>query len=341
MPLVAPFKDGEFITNTASSQSINNAKEGNKSGIDSEAFLTLLVAEMQNQDPLEPTSNTEWISQYATFTQVSEIQEIGNDMQSMKAQDLVGQHVIMKVTDVANGESDYVSGKVDYVVYEEGKAYLSINSELYSIDDLDTVASKEYMEAYDLANEVVDALKKLPTFAALTTSNKKEVLDIHEKIENMNKYQRGFIEDSVEELADEYYNRMLLLMTAEQALSNAANNNANNTKPEENVTNITNNTTNITNVYNSDSSDNDSEEDKVTDKTENTENNNSSEAVDKSDNTGNVPNSDTTSETDNSNDTAVAENTVAPAENNDSNSTENKNNISEEIVDALTKDLSE
>lgn len=38
--------------------------------VNSETFMKLLVAEMTNQNPLEPTSNTEFISQLATFSQM-------------------------------------------------------------------------------------------------------------------------------------------------------------------------------------------------------------------------------------------------------------------------------
>lgn len=71
--LIAPIgEDGKLQTHTASGDSLKkNAK--NKNAVDSDMFLTLLVAEMQNQDPLEPTSNTEWVSQYATFTQVQKM----------------------------------------------------------------------------------------------------------------------------------------------------------------------------------------------------------------------------------------------------------------------------
>ena len=67
----------------------------------------------------------------------------------------------MKTT-TASGETKYVQGKVDYVVYENGKAYLSINEQLYSIDDLDTVADADYLRAYEKATDFVTKLKKLP-----------------------------------------------------------------------------------------------------------------------------------------------------------------------------------
>lgn len=211
MALLASLKDGQFVTNTASSESLSKAKEKNKSGMDSDAFLQLLVAEMQNQDPLEPTSNTDWVAQYATFTEVSEIQSIGNDMQAVKAQDLVGQYVIMKVTN-AQGNTDYVSGQVDYVTYEEGKGYLSINGSLYSMDDLDTVASNQYMEAYDLASNVSEAYKKLPSLDHLTSSYKETVDYLYKTVSDMDDYQKSFVSKEMYESIGQYHDKMKEIM---------------------------------------------------------------------------------------------------------------------------------
>ncbi|HOO79610.1 MAG TPA: flagellar hook capping FlgD N-terminal domain-containing protein [Lachnospiraceae bacterium] len=216
MSLIAAYSDGQFVTQTASSESLSSKKEKDNSAIDSNAFLTLLVAEMQNQDPLEPTSNTEWISQYATFTQVSEIQSIGSDMSAMQAQGLVGEHVIMKVTG-DDGETSYVTGKVDYVAYEEGKAYLSINNSLYSIDDLDTVASNEYMEAYKLADTVVEMINKLPNVDNLTLSDQANVEKVNDICSKMNDYQKTFLKKDIFDLVDSYYSKIQELKKAEEA----------------------------------------------------------------------------------------------------------------------------
>ena len=65
MAVGAVIKDGA-IQETASQSSVQQAAStGN--GMDKDAFLQLLVAQMKYQDPLQPTSNTEYISQYATF----------------------------------------------------------------------------------------------------------------------------------------------------------------------------------------------------------------------------------------------------------------------------------
>ncbi len=48
--------------------------------IGKEAFLTLLVAQMEYQDPLDPTDNTEFVSQLAQFSSLEAMQNLQADM---------------------------------------------------------------------------------------------------------------------------------------------------------------------------------------------------------------------------------------------------------------------
>ena len=217
MSLMAEFVDGKFNTETASSASLKNAHEDkNKSGVDSEAFLTLLVAEMQNQDPLEPTSNTEWISQYATFTQVSEIQSIGDAMNGVQAQGLVGKNVIMRVTE-STGETNYIDGMVERVGYEEGKAYVYINGNPYSIDDLDTVISDQYMAAQEKVDQIRGLIKKLPSLQELTISDQDTVVEMGRILSGMSEYEKSFIEKDALAVINEYGERMLAIVADHNA----------------------------------------------------------------------------------------------------------------------------
>ena len=100
---------------------------------------------MQYQDPLEPSSNTDYIAQLATFSQVEEMQNMGDTLQQNHATELVGKQVIMK-TQTADGETGYIAGKVDYVVSEEGITYLGINGKEYDVKDLDTVIDSDYWD---------------------------------------------------------------------------------------------------------------------------------------------------------------------------------------------------
>jgi flagellar basal-body rod modification protein FlgD len=151
------------ITNqkTPITEQIKAANEKAGGALDKDAFLQLLVAQMKYQDPLQPTSNTEYISQLATFSELEEMQNVSASMDMSRANALVGQYVFMNVTD-SNGKTTYPEGQVDYVVYQGGKIFLSVNEQLYNIDDLDTVADPEYLLATRLADSFTEELDKLP-----------------------------------------------------------------------------------------------------------------------------------------------------------------------------------
>jgi flagellar basal-body rod modification protein FlgD len=51
--------------------------------LNQDTFLKLLVAQMKYQDPLSPTDSTQFLTQTAQFTQVSTLQQISKDQQSM------------------------------------------------------------------------------------------------------------------------------------------------------------------------------------------------------------------------------------------------------------------
>lgn len=129
-----------------------------KGTLGKDAFLNLLVAQMKYQDPLNPSSDTEWISQMATFSSLEEMQNMNTTLGNTQALNLVGASVIMKTT-LSTGETTLVGGTVDYVVMQSGKAYLAINDGLYSIDDLDTVADEEYLKKLIEDGKVTDANK--------------------------------------------------------------------------------------------------------------------------------------------------------------------------------------
>jgi flagellar basal-body rod modification protein FlgD len=53
------------------------------SEIDQEGFLTLLVAQLQNQDPLEPISNEEFVQQLTSFSSLDELRGINGNLDGL------------------------------------------------------------------------------------------------------------------------------------------------------------------------------------------------------------------------------------------------------------------
>jgi len=208
MSLIQSVEDGKIVNPTGSQKTTE--KQASDTTYDTEMFLKLLVAEMEYQDPLEPTSNTEWVSQMATFSQIEEMQTMETEVQSMQASGLVGEYVVLKTTD-GSGNTGYVSGTVDFVKYEEGKAFLSVNDNLYSIEDLERVADKTYVDAVSSADAFVSALEKLPTVNNLTLQDEKKLVAVREAFDDMNDYTKQFISTSQVETLEKLEDRMKAL----------------------------------------------------------------------------------------------------------------------------------
>lgn len=191
MALVASVENGKVLSTTSSEETTTSTN--NDLGYDQ--FLQLLCAEMQYQDPLEPTSNTEYVAQLATFSQMEATLNMQKTLESDNANSLVGQYVIVKTTSTATGETTAVAGFVDYVQYENGSPYLSINGSLYSADDVYEVADVEYMEATALAEAFKASLDKLPSADKLTLAWQEDVENLAAVYDSLTSYQKSYIDD--------------------------------------------------------------------------------------------------------------------------------------------------
>ncbi|MBO5302608.1 MAG: flagellar hook capping protein [Lachnospiraceae bacterium] len=172
---------------TSSSTSSTKAASSATSGLDKEAFLQLLVAQMQYQDPLEPTDNTEYIAQLATFSQLEATQNLADTITQDMGNNIVGKYVILDVDGVN------VSGKVDYVMYENGEAFIAVNDGLYSLADLDTVADPDYYEAVEMANMFSTMVAKLPAVGDVTAANAEDIKNARAVFDAMSSYQQSFV----------------------------------------------------------------------------------------------------------------------------------------------------
>ena len=148
MSSIANVVNGQITNNAVAAKDVNEAavaasKQAGGS-LDKDAFLQLLVTQMKYQDPLEPTDNTEYVSQLATFSELENMQNLVQSTDMQRASMLVGQYVTIEETD-STGNTKEVGGLVDSVVYQNNKAYLSINDTLYNFDDVKKVYDSGYV----------------------------------------------------------------------------------------------------------------------------------------------------------------------------------------------------
>lgn len=192
-------------------------KKQTGSSLDKDAFLQLLVTQMKYQDPLEPTDNTEYVSQLATFSELEEMQNMVSSSDLSRASSLVGKYVTVKVTNDVTGESTLKGGKVDFVAVENGKGYLNIDGENYAVDDLDSVVDETYLNAYNLATSFRASLESLPTLGNLTTAYKSVIENLNSVYGDMSSYEKSFLTQNQIDDLKKYTEKMDDLVAIEEA----------------------------------------------------------------------------------------------------------------------------
>ncbi len=119
---------------------------------DKDLFLKLLMTQMQNQDPLDPVDDKEFLSQMAQFSALEQAQNINATLTETKAYDTIGKFVIGRYEN-ADGSYSYTEGRVEGVTMFNGEAYLTVGDHLIAMSNVE-----EIYEDYTIINSITSLL---------------------------------------------------------------------------------------------------------------------------------------------------------------------------------------
>lgn len=101
-------------------------------------FLKLVVAQLSNQDPLKPQTDTEFIAQMTQFTTLEQTKTMQGDIAQMRAQQklLQGMSLLDREVVVQSGKSDPVTGVVKGLMMEGDNPKLLVGDQAYDLHDI-------------------------------------------------------------------------------------------------------------------------------------------------------------------------------------------------------------
>lgn len=110
------------------------ANESERTNLDKDDFLKLLMTQLQHQDPLSPMESADMMAQMAQLSTVEQITNMSSTMEKL-SDALLGSKVeqgagmLDKNIVAVNGEGQEVSGKITKVQFNDGVMELLVNGQ--------------------------------------------------------------------------------------------------------------------------------------------------------------------------------------------------------------------
>jgi len=122
----------------------NRAKKSN-SDLGVEDFLKLIVAQMQNQDMMNPMNDNEFFSQMAQFSTLQAIQDLGTLSNTNYSVSLLGKEVT--AAKMVNNKLQVETGIVTGVGLYDGEPSITIGEKRFKLNEIMVVGSMTEDEA--------------------------------------------------------------------------------------------------------------------------------------------------------------------------------------------------
>ncbi|MGC8668599.1 MAG: flagellar hook capping FlgD N-terminal domain-containing protein [Chthonomonadales bacterium] len=121
------------VTGAGSAGGLLQAISGNQQ-LSQQQFLNLLITELQNQDPLSPQDDKQFLAEMAQFSTVQGVTQLGSSMEQLQAAALIGK-TVDAVAGTGSGQSA-VSGVVQAVQFKQDGVHLSVNGRDVTLDQV-------------------------------------------------------------------------------------------------------------------------------------------------------------------------------------------------------------
>jgi flagellar basal-body rod modification protein FlgD len=122
------------LTSSSGSTASSDSVSGSQQTLTQNNFLQLLVSQMENQDPLDPQSDTQMAAQMAQFTSLQQTTAMSGSLSMMQASSLIGSTVNLQVD-----SKDTTSGQVSGVAMVNGTPEIVVNGTEYTMSQVNSV----------------------------------------------------------------------------------------------------------------------------------------------------------------------------------------------------------
>jgi flagellar basal-body rod modification protein FlgD len=105
-------------------------------------FIKMMVAELENQDPMDPMSNTEMLQQISQIRSITSNDRLTSGIEALTLGQALStaSSLIGKTITGVNSLGEEITGKVDKVTIENGEAKLYVGHSIVSVGNVTSIS---------------------------------------------------------------------------------------------------------------------------------------------------------------------------------------------------------
>lgn len=130
MPATTAVNNAAAPAKTSNNKATSNAMGKNE-------FLKILAAQLQNQDPTSPASNTEFVAQLAQFSSLEQLQNIASSLSAMSLMQSAG---LIGKTAVAQMNGTSITGMVESILLQDSVPYAVIGKNYVPVSSITQIS---------------------------------------------------------------------------------------------------------------------------------------------------------------------------------------------------------
>ena len=128
------------VSSATSSSSTTSSSTSTTAALDFDEFLQLLATELKYQDPDDPVSGTEYVSQLAQISSLSALSSLNTSVNNSVAFSLIGQEATYSTTDTS-GNAVTGTGTVLSVTISGSNTYVNVGGTTVDLSSITKVGT--------------------------------------------------------------------------------------------------------------------------------------------------------------------------------------------------------
>ena len=151
------------ITAMKNDTALVQAQQARTTGLqnNSNMFLTLMLKQLEHQDPTEPTDNAQWLSQLAQYSSLEQMTQMNSGLENCakyisamyddmmlnseinQTLAMIGKEVTLQIPNENDPKNPIkITGDVTEASFEDGTGKIKVNGEYYSIENVISIREK-------------------------------------------------------------------------------------------------------------------------------------------------------------------------------------------------------